>query len=106
MSTASKLKQRRDEPFFREWAGYVPDARLTESVAGMRALVDDLIASGSPPDEAVARDAVALCVQRFNRLDDGWISTIEREDICETICTLVGLSGLECDDDWLADREW
>jgi hypothetical protein len=106
MSGIPELKQRRDEPFFREWAGHVPDVRLAESVASVRSLIDDLIAAGSPPDEAPARDAVARCVQRFNHIDDGWISTIEREDICETICTLVDLAGLQCDDDWTADREW
>jgi len=45
-------------------------------------------------------------VLTFNELNDGWICTIEREDIFDTICEAIELCGLSCDEDWLDDREW
>ena len=87
-------------------ARHVPDQHVSEAAVTLRELIDDLIGLGPSPDEKGARDAVAKCVCRFNELDDGWIMTIEREDLAEAICDMVELAGFECDEDWLDDREW
>lgn len=54
----------------------------------------------------MAREAVAECIRRFNSLDDGWICTIEREDICEQIGRVIDACGFECDEDWVGERDW
>jgi hypothetical protein len=50
---------------------------------------------------------VRRCVKRFNKLDDGWICTIEREDICDCLAQIVDLCGMDGSADWVdEDRDW
>ena len=73
----------------------------------LRRLVDDLIALGPEPAEDDVRAAVAASVRRFNSLnDEGWICTLEREDIYEQIAKAIDLCGFECDEDRLGERDW
>ncbi len=63
----------------------------------------------SCPDmsEEAAREAVDACVHRFNDLDgDGWINTIEREDIYEQIGRVIDLCGFGYDEEWVGERDW
>ena len=106
MSDLSALKKRREQPLFADWKGNVPDEGVQASQSCVRQLIDDLIALGEAPDEDAARAMVAACVGRFNELDDGWITTIEREDIADAIASVVELAGFEFDEDWIGDREW
>ena len=71
-------------------------------------MIDEVVAIGPALDERTARRLVRQCVLRFNKLlDDGWICTIEREDICEELNRIIELCGFSCDDeDWLAGRDW
>ena len=73
----------------------------------LRELIDALIALGPDPDEDDARQAVDTCVRRLNEMDDEcWITTIEREDLCEAIYQIVDLAGFEGDEDWTGERDW
>jgi hypothetical protein len=106
VSDIAALKLHRSKPLFAEWAGHVSDDRI-ESVSGaLRELIDDLIALGPDPEEDDAREAVDKCVRQLNDLDDGWITTIEREDLCEAIYKIVDLAGFEGDEDWTEERDW
>jgi len=70
-------------------------------------LIDNLIALGPAAHRALMRGAVHDCVERFNELDQGWIHTIEREDICDCLSRVVELCGLDGSADWIGeDREW
>lgn len=105
---ADPLQPFRDRRFFESWDEFVDAKRIKAAEASVRKLVEDLAALGAPPPpEADARRAVSRCVKHFNRMDgDGWICTIEREDIAECIGDLVEACGFEWDEDWLDDREW
>jgi len=51
------------------------------------------------------------CVQQFNELDSGWVHpwtmTVEREDICEELMTLVDLCRhVGSSDEWIRGRSW
>jgi hypothetical protein len=50
------------------------------------------------------------CVQRLNELDrtveNGWIFTIEREDIGEVLWGLIDLCGFDGSEEWLRERDW
>ena len=105
MADIAALTALRGQRFFEAWDGHVPAKNVAASEASVGRLIDELIALGPAPTEKAARRAVAACVRRFNKLDDGWICTIEREDICEQIETVVELCGFECDEDWI-DRDW
>ena len=80
------------------------------ATASVRQLIDDIITFGDDPQEQDVRAAVCACVQQFNELDElesnGWIFTIEREDISEVIWKVIELAGFESGEDWLEDREW
>lgn len=106
LSDIAALKRRRQEPLFAEWAGHVPDEHIEGATLTLRELIDDVIALGPNPDEQAARAAVDKCVRRLNDLDDGWVTTIEREDLCEAIYQVVDLAGFEGDEDWVDEREW
>ena len=106
MSDLAALKQRRERPTFQDWKGSVADARISEAVSAIKQLIDQVVSLGDAPDEDEVRKAVSECVARFNEMDDGWIMTIEREDICDVILGIVKLAGFEPDDDWVDDRDW
>jgi hypothetical protein len=100
------LRAIRDERFFANWDDYVPKERITASEQSIRQLIDDLIALGKKATQRAARRAVDVCVRRFNEMDDGWICTIEREDIGEQVGRVIDLTGFEYDEDWLDERDW
>ena len=106
MSNLMELKKLRDVEFFADWTKF----RTVEQVVGSRdtvhQLIDELMALEDEPDETDVRAAVSRCVQRFNELDAGWIDSIERDDICETVWKLIDLAGFVGDEEWLDDREW
>jgi hypothetical protein len=106
MSDLPALKQRRENPPFREWKGSVPDDKIAAAVDSIGKLIDRVVSLGGTPDEEDVRSAASDCVKQFNELDDGWIMTIEREDIADAILGVVQLAGFEADDDWIEDRAW
>ena len=106
MADRTALQRLREQQFFDGWDEFVSPERVAASEANVRRLIDDLLALGPQPTEEAARRAVDDCVRRFNDLDDGWICTIEREDIHEQIGKVVEACGFECEEDWLQEREW
>src|SRR4051812_11622811 len=100
LSDIAALKARREQPWFAEWAGHVSDEHVEGATGALRELIDDIVALGPDPEEDDAREAVDKCVRRLNALDDGWITTMEREDLCEVIYKIVDLAGFEGDEDW------
>ena len=106
MSDLAALKQRRERPPFQDWKGSVADDKIAASVDNVGKLIDQVVSLGSDPDEEAVRSAVSDCVKKFNELDDGWITTIEREDIADAILGVVQAAGFEAEDDWIDDREW
>ena len=106
MADRAVLESLREQRFFGGWDEYVNPEHVAASEASMRRLIDDLLALGPEPTEAAARAAVDACVCRFNDLDDGWICTIERDDIFEQVCRVVDPCGFDCQEDWLDERDW
>jgi hypothetical protein len=106
MFNIAGLKLQREKSWFAEWAGHVSDERIESVTRALRELIDDLVILGPDPDEDDAREAVNKCVRRLNDLDDGWITTIEREDLCEGIYQIVDLAGFKGDEDWTGERDW
>jgi hypothetical protein len=101
------LRRLHDERFFDNWGGFVAAERVAASEASVRRLIDELIALGPELSEKAARAAVDDCVRRFNDLDDdGWICTIERDDIYEQLGRVIDLCGFEYNEEWTAERDW
>jgi len=105
MSDLTALTQLRERSLFATWPVRRRD-RQTAAVDAIRQLISKVIAIGANPNGSDVRLAISACVRTFNALDDGWIATIEREDIAEAIFDVVRLAGFQCDDGWIADREW
>lgn len=106
MTDQNALRQLRDRRAFGGWDEFISPERVQASEDSIRMLIDDLLALGSEFSEAAARLAVEKCVRRFNALDDGWICTTEREDICDQIGLVIDACGFDCQDDWLGERDW
>jgi len=106
VSDIDALNRRREQPLPAEWVGNVAGEHIESATGALRQLIDDVVALGPHPQEQAVRAAVDQCVRRLNDLDDGWITTIEREDLCESIYKIVELAGLEGDEDWVEEREW
>ena len=101
------LRQYREQRIFQAWDGFVAGERVHVAEEAIRRLVDEVVAIGAALDERTARRLVRRSVLRFNELNDGWICTIEREDICEKLNRVIELCGFSCDDEeWLAGRDW
>lgn len=107
MFDVTALRQFRTQRFFAAWDDSVSPESVAASEQTVRALIDSLIALGPAPPETAVQGAVHDCVERFNELDQGWISTIEREDICDCLSRIVEFCGLDSSADWIAEnREW
>ena len=100
------LRSLREKRFFITWDGEVDSEHIESAEDIMRQLVDALLAGGTELTEDIARANVDACVQRFNELDDGWICTIEREDICEQIENVIDACGYDFEEDWRDKRDW
>ena len=106
MADIPPLQRFREQRFFDGWDGFVAPECVEASETSVRRLIENLIALGPKPTEEEVRRVVDACVRRFNDLDDGWICTIEREDIYEQIGRIVGACGFDCQEDWLRERDW
>lgn len=107
LTPPERLAKVRGKRHFKSWDTFVETKRIARSEKSIDTLTDDLISLGDEPDEKKARRAVARCVKRFNKMDDeGWINTIEREDICDTLDDLIKKCGFAPDDDWYEDADW
>jgi hypothetical protein len=114
MSDLAALQQYREQAMFSHWAPDVPVDRIVAAADTVKLLIDDVVALGADPQEADVRSAVGACVRRFNELDEldanGWIFTMEREDISEAIWRVVELAAFDLDegpdDSWTEGREW
>jgi len=100
------LELLRSNRFFESWNGFVPAEKISASEEALRSFLNRLIQSGPTVDEALARAYVDDAVRLFNDLDDGWIVTTEREDICDRISDILAAAGFEPDEDWFCEREW
>jgi hypothetical protein len=107
MLDIAALQQYRQERFFAGWDGYVPDQKVKASEESIRTLIDALVALGPKGSKRTVRKEVRACVERFNDLDEGWICTIEREDIVECLGHIVDLCGMDGTAEWVDDgRDW
>jgi len=91
---------------FRHWEGYVPDAALEATREVFRDTVVSIIGLGASPPEELVLEKLEACIEALNALDvelEGFILTMEREDICEEFEEIVHASGLGHYQD-LADR--
>ena len=107
MIDISALTRLRNERFFATWDGSVSPESIEASEQAIRSLLDSLVALGPVGREEEVRLAVHQCVERFNELDQGWIFTIEREDICDCLGRIVHQCGMDGTASWVAaNREW
>ena len=107
MIDLAALRQFREQRYFADWDGSVPEEAIAAFEESIRKLVDTLIAVGPAASEPQVQEAVHACVAHFNELDQGWICTIEREDICDCLGQVVDLCGLDGSADWVAEnRDW
>src|SRR5215471_7084978 len=111
MSDVPELLKRRDQRAFAHWDGFVPPVLVSKAEEAIRRLIDRLVALGTEPTREQVQEAIDGCVLHFNNLDKSWqhswICTIEREDICEELRTLVDLCGYDgSEEDWIRDRDW
>lgn len=69
--------------------------------------VDALVALGPKGSVEDATAVLRHCVERYNELDEGFICTIEREELCDILYELGDLCGLDAEEDWVDEwRDW
>lgn len=69
--------------------------------------VDALIALGRRGTVEDATGILRRCVERYNELDEEFICTIEREELCEILYEIGGYCGMDADADWVDEwRDW
>jgi len=98
------LQAERERRLFEDWP--VPAQKLLEVRATFREMIDALIANASLPDENLIMTILQQGVQRLNEIDDGFIGTIEREDLCDALYRISEKAGIE-DQEWVDEfRDW
>lgn len=96
--------------FFEDWDDYPPAKAIRASRKIMKETVQALIALGDNASESDRRQLLQTCIEKFNKLnsvEDDFIETTVREDICDEFALIVGACGLGHSED-IADqwREW
>jgi hypothetical protein len=95
--------------FFPRWKGQPPAKAVRESRQLMASTVRRLIELGESASEDERKAVLQACIESFNQLDTKlqFITTIEREDICEEFEAIVHACGLgryeNLADEW---RDW
>lgn len=107
MADMAALESLRSARFFEDWDGEVAADHVMSSELNIKRLIDELMALGAGMTEESARQTVFDLVQRFNEMnEDGWINTMERDDIFEQVGRVIDACGFTYDEDWLAERDW
>lgn len=110
MQTASLVKYRKrlaDEKltFFDDWP-ITPDQREA-CWQNLAQTLDGLVSLGRRGKVEDATAVLRGCVERYNELDEGFICTIEREELCDILYEIGELCGLVSSDDWVDEwRDW
>lgn len=102
---SQSLREFCNQRFFANWDTFVADERIAAAERIMQQLVAEFVIHPQISAEIV-RAAVGRCVERFNEIDDTWICTIERDDICEAIFRIVTAAGGEWNEELLGGRDW
>jgi hypothetical protein len=69
--------------------------------------LDALIALGPKGSVKDSKDVLRRCIERYNELDEGFICTIEREELCDILYEIGDLCGLGSEGDWVDEwRDW
>ena len=97
-----QLRQVRAEIGFPDW----PEQR--EAVEDLlRGTVDALLALGPSAGEAAVMDRLRAAVGRLNEMDDGFIGTLEAEDLCNALYRIGEAAGVSLDEEWVDEhRDW
>ncbi len=109
---ATTLKEMQNKTPFEGWRGFVDGEALEDSEALYSDTVQALIDLGPTPGREACLEILGRYVDAFNALDDkygGFIETIERENICDTVANLAlacGLPDIGCDDVPGEGRDW
>ena len=109
MPTLQEMQKRTP---FTSWEGYTDEEAIEDSRAVYRETIQSLIELGPEPDRERVLAILGQYVEAFNALDakyDGYIETIERENICDTVeemAAACGLQGIRCDDVPGEGRDW
>src|SRR5262249_52288862 len=110
MKTSSLIKYRKrldDEKasFFGDWP-ITPEQREA-CWQNLAQTVDALIAWGRRGTVEDATETLRRCVERYNELDEGFICTIEREELCDILYEIGSFCGLDSEEDWVDEwRDW
>ena len=91
------------------WDGEVRENAVEATRKIFREFTNTLIALGSDPPVSSIASAFTTCVRHLNALDmeDQFICTIEREDLCEELWKVGDICGVpESVDDWIDERDW
>lgn len=94
---------------FASWEEFVPADLVVQSEEIICRLIERLLTLGSDPTQEQVQREIDGAVRQFNELDarrGPWIMTIEREDICEVLLSLVSLCGFDDSEEWLGERDW
>jgi hypothetical protein len=104
--TLEGLKKKRR---FSEWKGYVPVKLGAACRKVFKETIDGIIELGPHPKKRAVLTILRRCIETLNELDEQhkFISTIEREDLCEEFDEIVHACGFRGEEE-LADRwrEW
>ena len=103
-----KYRKRLDDEKARYFADWPIEPEQREACwLQLAQTLDSLIALG---DGGGVEDATAIlrrCVQGYNQLDDGFICTIEREELCDILYEIGDYCGLDSEEEWVDEwRDW
>lgn len=109
MINADSLARYLEARILPQWDGEVPARHVDATRLTLQRLVNGL--AGLPPAASTTEIGrlFVSCVDELNELDmnDQFICTIEREDICDELYKLGDICGVADQiDSWLGNRDW
>jgi hypothetical protein len=99
-----------DDAKLRGWRGGVPKKAANEARDLLRMAIQKVAERRSGDLGTIAVAAVQECVNELNRVEEKhgpFISTLEREDLCNILCSLLDLSGVSSPEEIIDEiRDW
>ena len=103
-----RLNSLRTATFLKQWSPGVSQENIAKTRSVIEHGIDEMLILGSDASEAARIQALSAIVRSLNDADDGFICTLEREDLCDFFFAMGEHEGISdrAVQEVLEERDW
>ena len=103
-----RLKVLRSAAFLEQWTPGVSKGDVEKTRSIIERGIDEIVGLGPEASESACVEVLRAIVRALNEADDGFICTLEREDLCDFLFAIGGRAGVResAVQEVLEERDW